>query len=320
MPMTPKVLIALCGCAFAWLPLQANAQSCWVSGSIGMNFGAISASSPTDSQTSLPFTCGSNSTPLYLRMCLNIGAGSPIADVNPRRMTNYNGAYLQFNLYSDAARTQIIGPQGGGYTEYTWTAQVPGNGGYAQSSGTMPIYGRVFAGQGTVPAGNYQSQLPDIQLRYTWSNSSPPASCAGGSSISIGSPGINANVPSGCRITALSDLDFGTLSAPLSAATDQSASLTLQCPSGTSWQVDLGAGNHNASTRRMSSPAGAYVGYQLYRNAARTQVWGSSVGGTTESGTSTGASTVVPIYGRIPAQAGISSGTYSDIVILTLTY
>lgn len=317
--MSRSALMGLCGWLLALLPLPAAAQSCWVSGSLGLSFGTVSVSNPTDTQTSLPFTCGSNSTPTYLRMCLYIGGGAPVADVNPRRMTNYNGSYLQYNLYSDAARTQIIGPSGGGYTEYTWTAQIPGSGGYAQASGTIPIYGRVFSGQGAAPAGSYQSQLPDVQLRYAASNSAPPASCSGGSTLNVGSSGITASVPSGCRILGLSDLDFGTLSAPLSTAHDQAASLTLQCPSGTQWQVDLGTGNNYAGTRRMRSPAGAFVGYQLYRNAARTQVWGSAAGGSTVSGTGTGASTAVPIYGRIPQQSA-TSGVYTDVVILTVTY
>ncbi|WP_439520650.1 Csu type fimbrial protein [Hydrogenophaga sp.] len=297
-----------------------QAQSCWVSGGIGLNFGAISATSPTDTQTNLPFTCGSGSTPAYVRVCMYIAGGSPVPDVNPRRMTNYNGSYLQYNLFSDAARTQIIGPFGGGFPEYTWTLLIPGSGGYGQASGSLPIHGRVFAGQGALPAGNYQAQIPDGQLRYVFGSGGYPANCSSGSNISLGFSGNHANVPSGCQITAVTDLDFGTLASSLTGAHDQAASVTLRCPGGTAWQIGMDNGQHHAGNRRMRNGAGGYIGYGIYRDAARTLAWGNSLGVNTVSGTGTGSPTPVTIHGRIPAQGGVSSGSYTDTVIVTLTY
>lgn len=301
-------------------PLHALAQSCWTGGGIGMNFGSVSAVNPTDTQASVSYTCGSGSTPAYVRMCLYIAGGSPVPDVDPRRMTNYNGAYLHYNLFSDIARTQIIGPQTGGYPLYTWTLFIPGNGGYAQASGSMPIYGRVFAGQGARPAGNYQSQIPDGQLRYAFGSGSYPANCTSGTNINLGFSGIHANVPSGCRITAVSELNFGTLASSLSSPHDQTASVTLQCPSGTAWQIGMDAGQHHSGTRRMRNASGNYVSYGLFRNAARTQAWGDSLGVNTVSGTGTGAAVPVTVYGRIPAQGSAATGSYQDTVIVTLTY
>lgn len=316
MHLTLRLKLLFCLCA----PLPALAQSCWTGGGIGMNFGAVSAASPTDTQTTVSYTCGSGSTPAYVRMCLYIAGGSPVPDVDPRQMTNYNGSFLHYNLYSDAARTQIIGPLSGGYPEYTWTMVIPGNGGYAQASGSMPIYGRVFAGQGARPSGGYQSQIPDGQLRYAFGSGSAPPNCSSGTNITLGFSGIHANVPSGCRITALSELDFGTLSSSLSSPHDQTASVTLQCPSGTAWQIGMGAGQYNAGTRRMRNPSGAYVSYGLFRNAGRTLAWGDSLGVNTVSGTGTGSPTPVTIYGRIPAQGSAATGSYQDTVIVTLTY
>lgn len=310
-------------CAILMLLLHAGplqAQNCWVSGGIGLNFGAISATSPTDTQTSLPFTCGSGSTPAYVRVCMYIAGGSPVPDVNPRRMTNYNGSYLQYNLFSDAARTQIIGPMGGGFPEYTATLLIPGSGGYGQATASMPIHGRVFAGQGALPAGNYQAQIPDGQLRYAFGSGGYPASCSSGTNISLGFSGNHANVPSGCQITAVTELDFGTLTSLLTSAHDQTASVTLRCPSGTPWQIGMDNGQHHAGTRRMRNGAGGHIGYGIYRDAARTLAWGNSLGANTVSGTGTGSPTAVTIHGRIPAQGGASSGSYTDTVIVTLTY
>jgi spore coat protein U-like protein len=57
----------------------------------------------------------------------------------------------------------------------------------------------------------------------------------------------------------------------------------------------------------------------LYKDAARTQLWESSAG---EQVTGSGAGTVqnLPVYGRIPPQATPPAGTYSDTVVVTVTY
>lgn len=297
----------------------ASAQSCFVQGALGLSFGSVAATAPTDASSTLSYICQSNATPTYFRLCLNIPGGSPSADLNPRRMTNYQGSYLQYNLYSDPARTQIIGPQGGGYTEYSWTLAVPGGGGYGFAAGNIAIYGRIASGQGALPSGIYQSQISGTVLRYAWSHTAAPADCSGGGSVPVGSSGIYAQVPSGCRITAISDLDFGTV-AGLSAVPDQAASLSLQCPSGTSWQVGMGDGANNSGGRHMVSGTGARVAYALYRDPARTQGWGQTLNGNTAAGVSNGSTTTLPIYGRVPSQASQPPGSYSDTVVVTLTY
>lgn len=85
--MASPLRVLLCCLAF-FSPLPVSAQSCWVSGALGMNFGAINARSATDSQSLLPVTCASNNTPSYVRLCLFIPGGSPVPDLDPRRMTN----------------------------------------------------------------------------------------------------------------------------------------------------------------------------------------------------------------------------------------
>lgn len=318
--LPPRSASSLIGVALWCMLSTVHAQSCWVNGALGMNFGAISSASPTDSQAMLAVTCGSNTPPAYVRLCLFLPAGSPIGDLNPRRMSNYNGSSLAYDLYWDAQRTQVIGPSGSGLAEYTWTMHVPGSGSYSSVSTSVPVYGRVFARQTSVPSGNYQSQLYGAELRYSISARAYPDSCQGGATLDVGSPGVHANVPSGCFITAISDLDFGMLSAPINRNHDQSGSMTLQCPPGTSWQVDMGQGNHFQTTRRMSNGASGFVSYVLYQDPSRTRLWGSTTGGSTASGTASSASEQIPIYGRIPLQGGVSTGDYSDTVVVTVTY
>ena len=73
------------------------------------------------------------------------------------------------------------------------------------------------------------------------------------------------------------------------------------------------------------------LGYNVFTDPARTQVWGSGSGGTVIA---SGAMTVGPgvgngngtlsvthtLYGRIPQLQDALPGSYSDTLLLTLTY
>jgi spore coat protein U-like protein len=61
------------------------------------------------------------------------------------------------------------------------------------------------------------------------------------------------------------------------------------------------------------------ITYGLYRDSARSLVWGS-LAGSTVSGSGNGTATAHPVYGRVPPQATPPPGTYSDTVVATVTY
>ena len=130
--LMPRLYGALAAAACALLLLllpaaPAAAQSCYIGNAGSIALGTVSPDANTDSQNNLPYTCQSNANTTYFRVCMYIPEGAPIPGINPRRMTNYNGAEMQYDLYSDAARTQIIGPppNGNGYPLYTLTALCP---------------------------------------------------------------------------------------------------------------------------------------------------------------------------------------------------
>lgn len=316
----------LCLLALLFAPAPAQAQSCFIGTTTAINFGTVSPDANTDTQSSLSYTCQSNASTTYFRICMYIPEGSPLSGINPRRMTNYNGAEMAYNLYSDAARTQIIGPPpgGGGFPLYTFTVVVPG--GYTQQQNTAQIYGRVPSGQ-SLPAGNtFQSQISGGTLAWGWSNTTYPPDCNGGGSAVTGNTtffqGVSASVSNACRITLATDLDFGNAGA-LSSNRDQASTIMVRCPTGTNWRLGLSNGvNPNGTVRRMRSATGNYVTYELYRDSARTQRWGNTLGTDTSSGMGVGEGSPVSqtVYGRVPAQAAAPTGAYSDTITVTLTY
>lgn len=322
------LLLLLLACA-----APAAAQSCWVGTGPTIAFGEVGTGGK-DASATLSVTCQRDWFQFAsFRLCMAIPDGTPIAGTNPRWMSNYNGAQMAYDLYSDAARTRQIGPFGSGYPTYSATLSMNAALDF-QATVNMPIYGRARAGQQLPATHAYQSQIGGGQIRYSYNtasvfnpNPAPPseAQClsgngASGSGIAGFHTSVTATFANTCRITTATDLDFGVVTA-LTANRDQTSSIQLQCPNGTPWRVGLDNGSHAVgNTRRMAGPGGHFLQYELYRNVQRNQRWGTALGTDTSAGTGNNASQSVTVYGRVPAQAIQRAGAYSDTVTITLTY
>ncbi len=137
-----------------------------------------------------------------------------------------------------------------------------------------------------------------------------------------------------CTITAAAatDVDFGSVTYDSTAIVDAQGSVTARCSPLTPYNIALNAGNNastpaDITTRRMKhiDPlvlANNFVGYQLYRNAARSQVWGNTVATNTQAGTGNGANQVYPVYGRVanPSTNNAAAGSYLDTITATIVY
>lgn len=62
------------------------------------------------------------------------------------------------------------------------------------------------------------------------------------------------------------------------------------------------------------------IGYNLFRDRQRTQLWGDQTGNMLANQTGTGSPVEIPVYARVPKQKTPSSGTYVDNVVVTLEY
>ena len=108
------------------------------------------------------------------------------------------------------------------------------------------------------------------------------------------------------------------------ASTDRlgTGTLTVACTKGTAATIDLGNGsNLSGGSRRMASGAN-FLNYALYKDAARTQVWGSGMtgGSTLAYNSTTKASTNLTVYGTIPQAQDVAAGSYADLVQATINY
>lgn len=314
----------LAGVLLSTLAPPAQAQSCYVNGAFGMNFGSVTTSGRA-ATSSLGYTCapdysGSQRT-FYYEICIYIGPGGWSSGQPTRRMSNYNGFYLNYDLFADPPHTQLIGGPGSTPVYRVLLAVPPA----VPQSAHTPIYGWVYPGQSVPAFAGFEEQGLQGLLRYRYSSTGFPdsADCAsggeGGASTSFDSSGVRASFENACRVT-VSDMNFGLVDPPQNPL-HETASIRIQCAPGTPWLVGLDNGQHfDGVTRRMAGHNG-FVKYQLYLDEGRTKIWsdaGTSMAGGVTDGS--GNTPLLTVYGRVPAQPDVEGGSYSDTIVLTLHY
>ena len=304
----------------------AAAQTCSFSAS-DVNFGSIDPTSNLtyDSAGALSVSCRGTKN-RTVRVCPNIGSGTGNNNATASERYLLSGAtQLKYNLYQDSGHSNIWG-------SYVWpyppTAPVidldlgaTGNG-----AANATLYGRIFANQSSSPVGSYSSNFSGNHtlMTYQYLNTLSPQSC-----VSIGATNgiqaaflVTATISPTCTIQA-TNLDFGSV-ATTTAATDSSTSISLTCTSGTPYTVSLNGGLTGATdpTKRVMSSASTadIVSYGIYRDTNRTLPWGNVAGTNTVAGTATGQTQTLTGYGRVPAQTTPSPFSYSDTVVVTVTY
>lgn len=127
-----------------------------------------------------------------------------------------------------------------------------------------------------------------------------------------------------CSVDA-TPMIFGMLESFPGPAVDSSGSVTVNCNASASYIIRLDAGLHSNGqfiTRRMSlHQASGFLDYNLYRDAARTLIWGDGMGGSSSvQGSSTGGIQTTSIYGRVNAGQNLQVGDYSDIITVTVDW
>lgn len=134
---------------------------------------------------------------------------------------------------------------------------------------------------------------------------------------------VTITIQDACDIsTAPTTLDFGT-AGPLMANVDSTSTISVTCTSGAGYNIGLDAGLNDGGlgiNARAMTDGTDFVGYQLYQDATRTNVWGETIGTDTVASTGTGGAQAFTVYGRVPPQATPPAGTYNDTVTVTVTY
>ena len=119
---------------------------------------------------------------------------------------------------------------------------------------------------------------------------------------------------------AVGRMDFGQPGL-FTPTVDQTAPVLVVCTPNTPFTVSLDAGqNFGSGSRQMKRITGIFppvLPYTLYKDAARTSLWGVNEAVPGTSGPS--GKTTVQIYGRVTGLT-LTLGTYSDDVVVTFTF
>jgi spore coat protein U-like protein len=300
----------------------ALAQSCNFSIS-ALNFGTIdlTANTPFTSTATYSASCtGTANT--TVRTCPNIDVGSGGSTSGSPRFLLNGATQLNFNLYQDGSYTSVWGSNiwafAGSYPSPTVDVVLNSSG---SGSASQTVYGQVWAGQQTLAAGPYASAFSGTQASVAYAYSTV-GTCPtiGSSHATSASFTVTATDTTNCAVNA-STLNFGSVGV-LRSAVDATSSVTVTCTNALPYTIALDGGLSGATNpiQRVMSQAGQHITYGLYRDAARAQPWGDSIGTNTATGTGSGLAQTLTVYGRVSAQTTPSPGTYADTVVVTISY
>lgn len=304
-------------------PQAWSAVNCSITNSPVLTFGDVDPFTQTiqDATVQLNWQCDRGIFDSFNNtMCIYASRGNgPIA---PRQLSNPAGnPSLSFNLFRDSARSIILGQPGEGENRgLSVNVSLPLLS--FSTSGTVTLYGRLLTPlPANTRAGLHENLL--INSRVGVRTGGTGQSCDNISNFSTSSTytlQTRVNILDQCRVET-TDMDFGTQGLLLNAV-DSTSAVRVRCSNQTAFTVQLNDGLHAAGgNRRMRSANNDLLIYELFRDPARSQRWGSSTG-QRAVGTGIGPGNIIelPVYGRVPAAPGAAPGSYSDTITVMVEF
>jgi spore coat protein U domain-containing protein, fimbrial subunit CupE1/2/3/6 len=134
----------------------------------------------------------------------------------------------------------------------------------------------------------------------------------------VSSLALSGTAQAACTISAGGAVSFGNYDWTFATPTDTVGSMTYTCTSAALVFLSTGSSG-NYTTRTMLSGVDV-LNYNLYVDAARTQVWGDLFNGGTISVAPAGVPARLDVYGRIPAGQNVPTGSYTDSITVTFFF
>jgi len=142
-----------------------------------------------------------------------------------------------------------------------------------------------------------------------------------------GTLSVSATVVNTCAVLpgggALAFAAYDPVNANATAPLTQVGSFQMQCTNGTSASIRLsqglnpGGGSTDAAPIRNMANGSNRLQYQLYTTSAYTTVW-DNISGVAQN--ANGGVQRIAVYGAIPPGQMVLAGSYSDLVVITISY
>jgi len=141
----------------------------------------------------------------------------------------------------------------------------------------------------------------------------------------LGAPPARAGTIASCTISAVG-VAFGTYTPLQASPLDMNGTINITC-TGVAGRntvtIDLSTGASNSYLARTLITGIHTLNYNLYFDAAYTQVWGNGTGGSVEGSATIRRRTPnasLPVYGAVAAGQDPAPGTYGDTIIVSVNY
>jgi spore coat protein U-like protein len=126
-----------------------------------------------------------------------------------------------------------------------------------------------------------------------------------------------------CTISATS-VNFGNYNVFDGSPLDSTGTISYRCNAQASnITVALTRGGSSTFSPRRMFKGVEVLTYNLFRNAARTNVWGDGTSGTavySRANPPNNSNVNLTVYGRVPAGQDVSAGTFSDTVTAVINF
>lgn len=150
-----------------------------------------------------------------------------------------------------------------------------------------------------------------------------PIGCAG-LALLMTAP-AHAGTIASCTVTAVG-VAFGTYTPLQAAPLNMNGTVDISCTGVTGRNavtIDLSTGNSNSYVTRKLTTGATTLNYNLYFDAAYTQVWGNGTGGSVEGGATIrrrAPTASLPVYGAVAAGQDPTPGAYGDTILISVNY
>ncbi len=132
-----------------------------------------------------------------------------------------------------------------------------------------------------------------------------------------------AQAPGTCTIRSATGVAFGSydpIGANAVTPRDATGQIRYSCRGTAPPVIGLSAGRSGTYSPRAMRAGTSTLPYNLYRDAARAQVWGDGSAGTSTVVGSTGRNRRLVVYGRIPPGLVAPAGAYADTIVATFNF
>ncbi|WP_223645834.1 spore coat U domain-containing protein [Corallococcus sp. EGB] len=128
-----------------------------------------------------------------------------------------------------------------------------------------------------------------------------------------------------CHLEDIVGVSFGNYTSSAVVPLDSAGSISFRCDGQLiPVTIDLSQGSSGSyASRTLKGPSNSSLNYNLYTDVTRLLVWGNGLSGTAHYGPILpllGETVTLPVYGRIPAGQSVAAGSYSDTLVVTITF